>query len=158
MAKYTAEIAWQRTPNEKFVDQKYSRAHTWTFDGGVTVAASSSPTIVPLPYSNADNVDPEEAFVASLSSCHMLFFLHFAAKAGLIVDSYTDTAQGIMANNQQGKLAMAQIVLKPSVTWQNQITIELSTLESLHHQAHEACFLANSVHSQIIIEPQQLKS
>ncbi|MCF2857661.1 OsmC family protein [Pseudoalteromonas sp. SMS1] len=151
MAKYTAQIAWQRTQSEQFVDQKYSRAHTWIFDGGIKVAASSSPSIVPLPYSNPDNVDPEEAFVTSLSSCHMLFFLHFAAKSGLTVDTYIDHAEGMMANNAQGKLAMTKVILNPNVTWSNKSVVSSTMTDELHHQAHEACFLANSVHTNIVI-------
>ncbi|KZN69813.1 OsmC family protein [Pseudoalteromonas luteoviolacea] len=154
MAKYIAQISWQRSQHDAFIDQKYSRVHTWAFDGGAKVEASASPTIVPLPYSDEAHIDPEEAYVASLSSCHMLFFLHFAAKAGLTVDSYVDSAEGIMSHNAQGKLAMTQVILKPQVTWQAGSSVTEKTLNLLHHQAHEACFLANSVHTDIQIKPQ----
>ncbi|MBQ4811616.1 OsmC family protein [Pseudoalteromonas luteoviolacea] len=154
MAKYIAQISWQRPQNDIFIDQKYSRVHTWAFDGGIQVMASASPTIVPLPYSNAEHIDPEEAFVASLSSCHMLFFLHFAAKAGLVVNRYVDSAEGLMKHNAQGKLAITDVILKPKVEWQDGATVVATTLRALHHQAHEACFLANSVLTEIEVQPQ----
>lgn len=115
MSEYSATISWQRGEHEPFVDQRYSRAHEWAFDGGVRVPASSSPHVVPLPYSVAEHVDPEEAFVAALSSCHMLTFLWLAAKAGYRVESYRDDAVGIMAKNGQGRLAMTRVTLRPRV-------------------------------------------
>ena len=117
MSKYTAEVNWTRQDHENFIDNKYSRGHQWQFDGGAIIEASSSPSIVPLPYSVADNVDPEEAFVASLSSCHMLFFLSIAAKSKLIVDNYIDNAVGIMEKDADGKTSMTQITLRPVVTF-----------------------------------------
>lgn len=152
MSTYQAAISWQRHPNEAFIDAKYSRAHTWSFDGGAIVAASSSPSVVPLPYSVEHHVDPEEAYVASLSSCHMLFFLHFAAKAGLIVESYIDKASGIMARNAHGNMAMVEVTLKPQITWQHPQRVNEKVLSELHHQAHCACFIANSVNTLIKIE------
>jgi organic hydroperoxide reductase OsmC/OhrA len=134
-----------------FVDRRYSRAHTWRFDGGLEVPASSSPAIVPLPFSDPAGVDPEEAFVASLSSCHLLWFLDLAARAGLAVDRYEDDARGTLGKNAEGKLAMLEVVLRPRV----QCTVPPSReqLLALHHAAHEACFLANSVKTVVRVEP-----
>ncbi|MGO2075215.1 MAG: OsmC family protein, partial [Pseudoalteromonas sp.] len=119
MSEYVASVVWSRQANELFIDNKYSRAHQWQFDGGATIAASSSPDIVPLPYSVAANVDPEEAFIASLSSCHMLFFLSIAAKNKLTVDSYQDDAVGVMQHTNDGRMSMTQVTLKPCVQFAN---------------------------------------
>lgn len=147
MSRYTATVAWQRRSDEAFVDQKYSRGHEWRFDGGAVVAASSSPHIVPK-HSVEANVDPEEAFIASLSSCHMLFFLSFAAAQGFVVDDYTDESEGTLTRNADGQMAMTEIVLAPRVTYQGRAP-DRATEEALHHKAHEACFLANSVKTRI---------
>ncbi|AOT10991.1 OsmC family protein [Pseudoalteromonas luteoviolacea] len=152
MSIYQAAISWQRQANEAFIDAKYSRAHIWSFDGGAIVEASSSPSVVPLPYSVEHHVDPEEAYVASISSCHMLFFLHFAAKAKLVVESYIDNASGIMARNAQGNMAMVEVTLKPQVTWYQPELINDKAIAELHHQAHQSCFIANSVNTLIKIE------
>jgi organic hydroperoxide reductase OsmC/OhrA len=152
MSKYTAEIVWQRNEQEQFIDQKYSRAHLWNFDGGASIAASSSPSIVPLPYSVEENVDPEEAFIASLSSCHMLFFLQLAAKNKLIVDKYDDQAIGIMGKDVQGKICMTKVTLRPRVLFSGDKQPNLAMLETLHHQAHAQCFIANSVKTQVVTE------
>src|SRR5262249_14928661 len=114
---YKATVSWQRGRAEAFTDNKYSRAHQWSFDGGITVPASSSPLSVRLPFSRADAVDPEEALVAALSSCHMLTFLYFAAKQGFVVDSYTDEAVGEMARNDRGKLYLAKATLHPRISF-----------------------------------------
>ncbi|WHI50124.1 OsmC family protein [Microbulbifer sp. MLAF003] len=114
MSEYTSTVVWQRD-NQIFTDNQYSRAHIWQFDGGLSVPASSSPHVVPIPYSVAENVDPEEAFVAALSSCHMLFFLAIAAKRGFVVDEYRDEAVGLMDTNKEGKLAMTKVTLRPLV-------------------------------------------
>jgi organic hydroperoxide reductase OsmC/OhrA len=151
MSRYTATITWRRQQETAFTDHRYSRAHVWRFDGGVEVPASASPHIVPLPYSVAENVDPEEAFVAALASCHMLFFLDFAAGGGLLVDRYEDAAEGVLAKEASGKLAMTRIVLKPRVTWSG-CPPDRALEADLHHRAHEACFLARSVKSIIDIE------
>lgn len=148
MGRYTAKVEWKRADHEPFVDQKYSRAHQWRFDGGAEVAASASPQIVPLPYSAAENVDPEEAFVASLSSCHMLFFLSFAAKEGFVVDSYLDEAEGVMDRDEQGRTAMTTVTLTPYVTYKGPRP-DRAVEETLHHKAHNACFLANSVKTRV---------
>src|SRR6476646_4814294 len=115
--KYEARVTWSRQNAEKFTDNRYSRAHEWSFDGGITVRASSSPSVVPLPLSAADAVDPEEALVASTSSCHMLYFLFFAAKRGLVVESYTDNAVGVLEKNPAGKMYVSRITLRPSIVF-----------------------------------------
>ncbi|WP_191602064.1 OsmC family protein [Marinomonas algicola] len=143
MSDYFATVEWKRD-SQLFSDKKYSRAHEWRFEGGVVVPASSSPHIVPLPMSVADNVDPEEAFVASLSSCHMLFFLDFASRKKLIVEQYTDQAMGTLAIGPNGKQMMTEVVLRPIVTFFGEKPSS-ETLKELHHQSHEACFIANSV-------------
>src|SRR5256885_6079353 len=115
--KYEARVRWTRDASEKFTDNRYSRAHEWTFDGGITVRASSSPSVVPLPLSASDAVDPEEALVASTSSCHMLYFLFFAAKRGFVVERYEDEAFGVLEKNDAGKMFMSKITLRPQVTF-----------------------------------------
>lgn len=152
MSEYTATVKWQRG-DQDFADDNYSRGHVWEFDGGASVPASASPHIVPLPKSVAENVDPEEAFVASLSSCHMLFFLSIAVKKGYIVDSYTDSAIGYLAKNDQGRFAMTSVVLRPNAVFSgdNQPTSE--QLNKMHEQSHRQCFIANSVNTEVSIEP-----
>lgn len=152
MSEYFAEVNWVRKSTENYIDNKYSRGHQWIFDGGITVQASSSPHIVPLPYSVAENVDPEEAFVASLSSCHMLFFLSIAAKRKYVVDSYIDNAVGILSKDSDGNLAMTQVTLKPKAKFSDEKQPTLEQLEKMHHQAHQQCFIANSVKTKIITE------
>lgn len=152
MSEYLAKITWVRKSNESYVDNKYSRAHEWVFDGGLTVQASSSPHVVPLPYSAAENVDPEEAFVASLSSCHMLFFLSIAAKKRYVVDAYLDDAVGIMEKDSEGKFSMTKVTLKPHVQFSGDKKPTWEQLEKMHHQSHEQCFIANSVKTEIILE------
>jgi organic hydroperoxide reductase OsmC/OhrA len=151
MGKYTATVVWQRDAAAAFTDNKYSRGHEWRFDGGVSVPASSSPHVVPLPLSKADAVDPEEAFIAALSSCHMLFFLFYAAKVGLIVDRYEDEAVGEMGRNSRGATAMLKVRLRPKISWKGDAPAA-DRLDELHHQAHQACFIANSVSSEIVVE------
>ena len=152
MSKYTATIKWQRG-DEGFLDDNYSRGHVWEFDGGASVPASASPHIVPLPKSVAENVDPEEAFVASLSSCHMLFFLSIAVKKGYIVDSYTDCAIGHMARNDQGKFAMTRVILRPKVVFSGDEQPTTEQLKNMHSQSHEQCFIANSVKTEVSADP-----
>ncbi len=151
MASYQATITWQRMPTEVFIDRRYSRAHQWVFDGGATVAASASPHIVPLPYSRAENVDPEEAFIAALSSCHMLFFLSLAAEQGWCVDRYEDKASGTLAQNAEGKMAMVEVVLKPKVAFSGDQRPTKEEQEHFHHLAHEKCFIANSVKTKVTV-------
>jgi organic hydroperoxide reductase OsmC/OhrA len=149
MTTFGATILWVREEGVVFTDNKYSRAHVWQFDGGAQVPASSSPHIVRLPYSAAENVDPEEAFVASISSCHMLFFLGGAAKAGFVIDEYRDEAQGELTRNDKGKLYVSRVILKPHVTYAGKAPD--SQAES--HMHHEQCFIANSVLTQIEVQP-----
>ena len=151
MATYTATIRWTRAASEAFTDGRYSRAHEWAFDGGAVVPASSSPQVVPLPFSDPAGVDPEEAFVASLSSCHMLFFLDFARRAGLVVEGYEDVAEGVMAKRDDGRMAMTRVTLRPRIEWGGDAP-DADALAALHHKAHEACFIANSVTSEVRIE------
>jgi organic hydroperoxide reductase OsmC/OhrA len=151
MSTYTANVSWSRS-DEKFTDNRYSRVHRWKFDGGIEVRASSSPHHVALPMSSAEAVDPEEAFVASLSSCHMLWFLALAAKAGYTVDAYEDEAIGTMAQNADQRLAITEVKLRPHVLFSGTKQPTLVELDRLHHEAHERCFLANSVKSNISIE------
>ena len=152
MSTYTATIRWDRG-EARFVDNRYSRAHAWIFDGGVTVPASSSPHSVPLPYSDANAVDPEEAFVASISSCHMLWFLSIAAKRGFRVDHYADSAVGTMQRNADGKIAVTRVVLRPDVAFSGERMPNADDIAAMHHEAHTECFIANSVRSEIVCEP-----
>lgn len=152
MSEYFAKVKWTRSSNEDYIDNKYSRGHEWSFDGGVTVQASSSPHVVPLPYSIEENVDPEEAFIASLSSCHMLFFLSIAAKRKYVVDSYVDDAIGIMAIDSDGKMSMTQVTLRPDVQFSGSKKPTIEQLKKMHHQSHEQCFIANSVKTEIIVK------
>ena len=152
MSSYTAVVTWERE-GAAFTDNRYSRAHHWTFDGGITVVASSSPHVVPVPMSRADAVDPAEAFVASLSSCHMLTFLWIAGKQGFIVDSYNDHALGVMKKNAEGRIAVTRVTLRPRIVFAGERQPGAEELDRLHHQAHEDCFIANSVKSEIVVEP-----
>ena len=152
MSEYVAKVTWSRSSDESYVDKKYSRAHEWFFDGGVTVPASASPHVVPLPYSVEENVDPEEAFVASLSSCHMLFFLSIAAKSKFVVDSYSDEAVGIMEKDVDGNIAMTKVTLRPYVQFSGDLRPSVEQLEEMHHHSHEQCFIANSVKTEVVTE------
>jgi organic hydroperoxide reductase OsmC/OhrA len=152
MGNYTAQIIWRRG-DQDFLNNRYSRKHTLLFDGGVEVAGSSSPHVVPLPMSDAAAVDPEEAFVASLSSCHMLWFLSIAAKNRFCVDSYIDAATGVMARNAEGKYAMTVVTLSPAVAFSGLPFPTTDEIHRMHHQAHEECFIANSVKTEIRCEP-----
>jgi organic hydroperoxide reductase OsmC/OhrA len=152
MAEYTATIVWNRN-GATFTDNRYSRGHRWLFDGGAEVPASSSPHVVPVPMSVAAAVDPEEAYVASLSSCHMLWFLFLAAKRGFVVESYKDEAVGVMAKDASGKLAITRVSLRPEVRFVGQVQPKAEEVVGLHHAAHEECFLARSVKSDVCCEP-----
>jgi organic hydroperoxide reductase OsmC/OhrA len=154
MANFTATVFWERG-DQAFLDNRYSRAHVWRFDGGVEVPGSSSPHSVPLPMSNPSAVDPEEAFVASLSSCHMLWFLAIAAKRKFRVDRYADAAVGVLAKNSEGKLAMTQVTLRPRVDFSGERLPTRDELDRMHHEAHEECFIANSVKTEVRCEPVQ---
>ena len=150
--QYTSKISWNRN-GALFSDNRYSRKHLWQFDGGVEVPASSSPQVVRLPLSEAAAVDPEEAFVASLASCHMLWFLDIAARAGFIIDSYVDDAVGTLAKNSDGKFAMTIVTLKPHVIFSGDKRPTHEDFQRMHHKAHDECFIATSVKSEVRCEP-----
>lgn len=151
MHTYDATISWERG-GQAFVDNRYSRAHTWRFDGGAEVPASSSPLVVPLPMSDAAAVDPEEALVAATSSCHMLFFLSIAGRLGFTVDRYVDRASGVMEKNEEGKIAMTRISLRPEIAFGGERMPSAEELARIHHEAHERCFIANSLKTEIVVE------
>jgi len=152
MAHYTAEVLWLRG-EQPFLDNRYSRRHALRFDGGVEVPGSSSPNVVPVPMSDAAAVDPEEAFVASLSSCHMLWFLAIAAKRKFRIDRYFDAATGVMEKDAQGKLAMTVVTLKPQVAFSGEHLPTREQIDAMHDEAHEECFIANSVKTDVRCEP-----
>ncbi len=152
MSEYKAIIRWSYTGTD-FLKGKYSREHTWTFDGGLTVPASPAPSSVPAPYSNPANVDPEEAFVASVSSCHMLTFVWLASKAGFEVTSYVDEAVGKMSKNERGVPWVSSINLKPQVTYTGSKQPTPIEVAQLHHQAHEQCYIANSIKTEVKVVP-----
>jgi organic hydroperoxide reductase OsmC/OhrA len=148
--EYTATIRWARE-GENFSDGRYSRGHMWSFDGGVEVPASASPTVVPLPFSRDDAVDPEEAFVAAISSCHMLTFLAIAAKKRFTVDRYEDRAVGIMTKNRNGKLFVSKVTLDPSIAFSGDRRPNEKEIVDLHHLSHRECFIANSVLTEVVV-------
>jgi organic hydroperoxide reductase OsmC/OhrA len=152
MAEYKAIIKWQRT-NPEFLRGKYSREHTWTFDGGAVIPASSSPHVVPVPWSNPAHIDPEEAFVASLSSCHMLTFLFLAGKRGFQIESYEDEAAGSMTKNEKGVPWVSSVTLNPAIVYSGDKTPTSAEAEQLHHLAHEQCFIAQSVKTEVTVHP-----
>ena len=148
MSEHKATIRWQRSGPDFFKGQ-YSREHTWSFDGGATVAASASPHVVPTPWSNPAHVDPEEALVAAISSCHMLTFLHLASKQGFLVERYEDEAVGAMTKNDQGALWISTVTLHPKIAYGGEKQPTAAEIGRLHHLAHEQCFIANSVKTQV---------
>ncbi|MBZ0111733.1 MAG: OsmC family protein [Thermoanaerobaculia bacterium] len=152
MSEYKTEVVWSRD-GAAFTDNRYSRGHRWRFDGGIEVPASSSPALIPLPLSIAAAVDPEEAFVVSLSSCHMLWFLSIAAKRGFVVDSYRDQAVGVMAKDSSGKLSMTKVTLRPEAGFAGEKWPTEDDLVAMHHEAHEECFIAHSVKTDVRCEP-----
>jgi organic hydroperoxide reductase OsmC/OhrA len=148
MAEHKATITWNKGSPD-FLRGKYSREHTWKFDGGISVTASSSPSVVPAPYSNPAAVDPEEAFVASVASCHMLTFLYRASQQGFEIESYSDDAVGLMTKNEQGVPWVSKITLNPKITFSARRAPTGQELEHLHHEAHEQCFIANSIRTEV---------
>lgn len=152
MADYTAQVLWSRGDQE-FLDNRYSRAHVLRFDGGIDVPGSSSPHVVRIPLSDPAAVDPEEMLVAALSSCHMLVFLSIAAQRGFRVDSYEDAAVGRMRRNAQGRLCIAEVILHPAVTFSGERMPARADSDAMHEEAHEQCFIANSVTTQVRCEP-----
>ena len=148
MSEHTVTVDWKReTPD--FAYQSYNRDHNWTFDAGITVRASAAPAYL----GSESCVDPEEAFVASLSSCHMLTFLAIACKKRFTVDGYRDQAVGILGKDQTGRLAMTRVTLRPQVRFGGEKTPTPEELAQMHGQAHHACFIANSVNTEVVIEP-----
>ncbi len=150
MQQFEALVTWQRGA-QPFSDNRYSRAHAWHFDGGLTVPASASPLSVPLPMSDPNGVDPEEALVAAASSCHMLFFLSLAQQKGFVVDDYRDAAVGTLARAADGKLAMTRITLRPAIVFAGTAP-DPAELAALHHAAHDRCYVANSLKTDIVVE------
>jgi organic hydroperoxide reductase OsmC/OhrA len=150
MSEHHATIRWLYA-GEDFLKGRYSREHTWTFDGGATVPASPSPSVVPKPYSNEASVDPEEAFVAAIASCHMLTFLYVAAKAGIRIERYEDEAVGTMTKNERGVPWVSTVVLRPRIAYGGTPPAE-ADVDLLHHAAHEQCFIANSVKTRIVVQ------
>lgn len=152
VSTYMATVRWHRNGADGFAKGQYSRAHQWAFDGGAVVPASASPQVVPAPWSDPTGVDPEEAFVAALASCHMLFFVDLARRAGLMVESYLDEAQGVLETRPDGRTAMTRVTLRPRIGWGGEIPDDAAVAE-LHHRAHQACFIANSVNTEVTVEP-----
>lgn len=151
MSDHVATVEWARG-DQPFADNRYSRAHDWTFDGGAVVRGSSAPSSVAVPMSDPAAVDPEEAFVAALSSCHMLFFLAYASRAGFVVDRYRDAAIGVLGKDDRGRTAMTVVTLRPVVDFSG-TGPDAAALAGLHHRAHEACYIANSVRTEVRVEP-----
>lgn len=152
MSAYEAEVLWSRD-GATFTDNRYSRGHRWLFDGGIEVSASASPKVVPIPMSIEAAVDPEEAFIVSLSSCHMLWFLSIAAKRGYVVDAYRDRAVGEMGRDAADKLAMTRVTLRPEVAFSGENRPDRDELLALHHAAHEECFISRSVRTEVRCVP-----
>ncbi len=151
MTNYAAKIAWRNDAPEMFAKNQYTRGHTWEFDCGITVPASSSPHAVRVPFSVEAAVDPEEALVASAASCHMLTFLYVAAKAGFDVASYSENAIGEMAALEDGRQWLAKITLDPNIEWLGDAPTA-DELAQLHHDAHRECYIANSIKSEIVVK------
>ena len=151
MSEYTTIVRWNRG-EELFTDNQYSRAHQWEFDGGVTIPASASPQVVPVPLSDPTAVDPEEAFVATLSSCHMLWFLSIAAKRGFVVDSYVDNAIGHLEKNEHRRLAVTRVFLRPEIQFSGSSLPKPVQIKEMHDEAHHDCFIANSVKTAVVVE------
>lgn len=152
MSEYRALIEWRRETAD-FDYKTYNRAHTLEFDGGIRVPGSAAPGNVPPTAAGAPGVDPEQAFVASLSSCHMLWFLHLASRARLVVDRYVDHASGVLEKNAEGREAMTRVALRPVVTFSGRKPGAAEHAE-LHGHAHHRCFIANSVKSDVTVEPE----
>ena len=152
--KYTATVTWAKSKSEDFVDGKYSRVHQWKFDGGMQFNASASPHVVAVPMSDPSFIDPEEAFIASISSCHMLFFLFYCFKQKFVVTNYEDHAEGTMGIGEDGKEQMLMVVLHPVITFEEGHGPSKEILSHLHEMAHDSCYIANSVKTIIQVSPQ----
>lgn len=153
MSTYSATVRWHRDAQQDFTKGRYSRAHEWAFDGGTVVKASASPDNVPNGTADEAGVDPEEAFVAALASCHMLFFVDYARRAGFVVDSYVDEATGVMDRNEAGKIAVTKVTLRPRTEFSGERKPTGEDVVQLHHRAHQDCFIANSVTTKVTVEP-----
>lgn len=151
MTAHTATVSWKRG-DQPFTDRKYSRAHEISFDGGTVVPGSSSPDVVRVPLSRVDAVDPEEMLVASLSMCHMLFFLDFASRAGFTVDTYVDAAIGVMGKDDRGRVAMTKATLRPQIAWSGEKRPSPAEIAELHSKSHHECFIANSLRGEVIVD------
>ena len=152
MSEHVATVEWSRG-DQPFSDNRYSRAHDWRFDGGAVVRGSSAPSSVAAPMSDPAAVDPEEALVAAVSSCHMLFFLAYAGKAGFVVDDYHDDAVGRMGKDERGRVSITEVTLRPAVVFAGETRPDAVALAALHHRAHEACYIANSIRAGVTVEP-----
>ena len=151
MSNYEATVEWHLGESESFETRKYSRAHRWKFDGGADVPASASPLVVGTVYSDPAGVDPEEALIASLASCHMLFFLDLASRSGVTVTSYVDHAVGVIGKREDGVVAMLSAVMRPQISYT--VPVDAAKIEGLHHKAHALCYIANSVNFPVTVEP-----
>jgi organic hydroperoxide reductase OsmC/OhrA len=151
MSDYKALISWKLQGSE-FLKGRYSREHTWTFDGGLSVPASSSPSVVPTPWSNPAAIDPEEAFVASIASCHMLTFIFLAGKKGFQIGGYSDEAVGVMTKNERGVPWVSTVTLHPKIDYSGDKRPTTEEIEQLHHHAHEQCYIANSIKTEVKVD------
>jgi len=152
MSEHVATVEWSRD-GQVFSDNQYARAHDWRFDGGAVVRGSSAPSSVPAPMSDPAAVDPEEALVAAVSSCHMLFFLAYARKDGFVVDRYRDEASGRLDRDGRGRTSITVVTLRPEATFSGEVRPDAAALVELHHRAHEACYIANSIRAEVSVEP-----
>lgn len=155
MSEHPATVAWSLDDGD-FLKGRYSRAHTWTFDGGVTVQASTSPGVVPAPFADPSHVDPEEALVAAVASCHMLTFLYIAATAGIVVEKYVDNAVGHLVKNDAGRYWVGRVDLYPQIQFRGDKIPTPEEIAEMHHDTHSACFIANSVRSEIVVNEVEL--
>ncbi|MGR5176474.1 OsmC family protein [Vibrio parahaemolyticus] len=152
MSEHSATVRWSRNKSDTFTEGNFTRTHVWEFDGGVSVPASSSPHVIPVPLSSTDGVDPEEAFIAALSSCHMMTFLAIVAKRKYCVESYEDCAQGLLGDNSQGRIMLTQVRLRPKVVFSGERIPDDEQLVKMHKLSHQNCFIANSVKTDVVIE------
>ena len=151
MSLHHAQVSWTLGDGD-FRRRRYSRLHTLSFAAGIEVVGSASPSVVPKPWASDDAVDPEAAFTAALSACHMLTFLDLASRAGFVATAYCDRAEGELAKNPAGKMAVTRVTLRPQITWAGEKLPDSTELDTLHHAAHELCFIANSVLTEVVVE------
>jgi organic hydroperoxide reductase OsmC/OhrA len=151
MGVHRARVDWEMGEGD-FAKGRYSRLHTLGFEGGISVPGSASPAVVPAPWSSGDAVDPEAAFTAALSACHMLTFLDLARRAGFVISAYRDEAEGTLARVARGKMAVTRVVLRPVIAWAGDKRPSPEEIDALHHEAHELCFISNSVTTEVVVE------